>query len=349
MIWHCPHCYGVLNQISDQLHCRSCHHVYDSIAGIPDLRLPGPDDQALEEDRQQARWLANALSAATAAELVQHIFSSRVDSAGVNWDAARATLRTRQVLAAPARLHADLDGWLRPCRSDERPWLDVGCGPGMLQAAAVHNGQAIIGIDLSMVWLIVAQRLITEAGGQPILAAARAEQLPLDDASISAAIALDVIEHVAEPAIVLRELDRVIQPGGWLAMTTPNRFSLAAEPHVSVWGVGWLPRAWQSRYVSWRSTISYAHTCLLSSWEISRLLRHQTRITARILIPPVPEEEIRHFSPSRARLARLYNRLARLPLTRPLFLAIGPFFRILGQKQAALPAPQPSDNALTTA
>jgi SAM-dependent methyltransferase len=305
--------------------CRHCSASYPCIAGIPDLRLPG--SSAIEQDSNQARWLVTERPRATAAELAQHIFSSQA-----GWSAARIALRTRQTLAAPGRLRSDLRGWLRPCLAGDTPFLDVGCGPGMLQAAAAAEGHAAIGIDVSMVWLVVAQRLIAEHGGRPVLAAARAETLPLPDAAVPSVISLDVIEHVADPVPYLRELDRVIRPGGWLALTMPNRYSLSAEPHVSMWGVGWLPRTWQPRYVTWRSGESYEDTRLLSSWEVHRLLRQHTRVAAEIRVPPVPDEEIAHFPRYRARLARLYNRLTRQPLTRPLFLGVGPFFRMIGQK-----------------
>ena len=325
MIWCCPRCRGALDPRDDQVQCRRCSASYPSIAGIPDLRLAR--SPAIEQDTQQARWLIAERPHATAAECVQHIFGYR--SA---WSAERIALRMGQVAASPGRLRTDLRGWLRPCLAGDTPFLDVGCGPGMLQAAAAMEGQTAIGIDISMAFLVVAQRLIAEHGGRPVLAAARAEALPLLDAAVPAAISLDVIEHVDDPVPYLRELDRVIRPGGWLALTMPNRYSLSAEPHVSVWGVGWLPRAWQPRYVSWRTGEPYDDTRLLSSWEVRRLLRQHTRVAAEIQIPPVPDEEIAHFPSYRVRLARLYNRLAREPLTRPLFLGVGPFFRVIGQK-----------------
>ena len=87
------------------------------------------------------------------------------------------------------------------------------------------------------------------------------------------AYAFDVIEHVGDPAAYLREIDRVTRTGGRLAIATPNRFSLAPEPHIGVWGVGWLPRTLQRRYAEWRSGKPYAFTRLMSTWEAARLLR----------------------------------------------------------------------------
>lgn len=70
----------------------------------------------------------------------------------------------------------------------------------------------------------------------------------------------------------------------------------------------------------------------MSSGELRRKLKRCTRFACRILIPPVPDEEVGRFSPVKARLARLYNRVAAAPALRMLFLTIGPFFQIVGVK-----------------
>jgi 2-polyprenyl-3-methyl-5-hydroxy-6-metoxy-1,4-benzoquinol methylase len=291
------------------------------------LRLPGASWIDYETDKANARRLLEITAKCSVEELIRYVYSSRPD-----WDKARVDLRTQQVMAAPNRLHTDIKGWLQPYLKRTGLLLDLGCGPGTLLAAAAVEGRKGIGIDVSMVWLVVAQRLIAEWGGQPILAAALAEALPLADNSVSSVVSLDVLEHVAEPKSYLSEINRVTEPGGCVALSTPNRYSLAAEPHVSVWGVGWLPRSWQKSYVKWCSGKSYEFTRLLSTWETAQLLRQHTHFQANILVPPVPEEEVAHFSTRRATLARLYNRLVSFNWMRWLFLIIGPFFRVVGRK-----------------
>jgi SAM-dependent methyltransferase len=287
--------------------------------------VPGECWVDIEADRAAARQLLQETPGQSAAALVQKVFTAR--SEGETW----AAIRTRQVLSAPEQLRADLRGWLADSAAGEVV-LDLGCGPGMFLAAAAAEGRAAIGVDISMVWLVAAERLVREYGGHPVLAAALAEALPLADRSVSGAVALDVIEHVADPAALLRELDRVVAPGGTLALATPNRFSLAAEPHVFVWGVGWVPRRFQKRYVKWRSGKDYEFVRMLDTWEATRLLRRHTQFQFALLVPPVPEREIAHFSPGRARLARAYNRLVARKWLNSILLRIGPFFRIVGRK-----------------
>jgi len=166
-----------------------------------------------------------------------------------------------------------------------------------------------------------------------MLAAAMAESLPLANESIRGLVSLDVIEHVGDVDTYLREIDRVMAPSSYVALATPNRFSFTAEPHVGVWGVGWVPRRWQKRYVKYRSGLPYEFVRLLSVSEVRSLFRRYTHIEVAIVAPEIPEIEIAHFPTHRKMLARLYNGLVRWKVFNPLFRLIGPFFRIVGRKQ----------------
>jgi hypothetical protein len=134
---------------------------------------------------------------------------------------------------------------------------------------------------------------------------------------------------------VLREIDRVAAPGCALACSTPNRFSLAAEPHVGIWGVGWLPRSLQRSYVHWRSGEDHASVQLLSAKELAALVAQHTRFAATVDVPPVPAEELANMSARRAWLARVYNRVQSWRWLRPVLLLAGPFFRVQGTKRSS--------------
>ncbi len=58
-----------------------------------------------------------------------------------------------------------------------------------------------------------------------------ADDLPIENASFDAVLCTQVLEHVPEPAAVLRELYRVLRPGGWLWLTTPLTWYLHELPH----------------------------------------------------------------------------------------------------------------------
>ncbi len=332
MIWCCPRCRGKLVQpADDHLRCTSCESRYEVVAGIPDLRVPGAVWIDCDQDREKARTLARETVNLPLEHLVRRVYAERP-----GWVPWRVELRTKQVVTGAGRMAGELTAWLdEPTR--EPGFLDLGCGGGMLLSAAAAAGRSGIGIDVSMIWLVVAQRMIAEHGGTPVLAAALAEALPLPDGAVSAVVSLDVIEHVADPVPYLREIDRVTVPGGAIALSTPNRYSLTAEPHIFVWGVGWVPRRWQKRYVKLVSGKSYDYNRLLSTHEARRLVRGHTRFSPAFLIPNVPTQEIERFPPWRAALARLYNRLSQVRWLRFAWLAVGPFFRIVGRKGPTAP------------
>jgi SAM-dependent methyltransferase len=158
------------------------------------------------------------------------------------------------------------------------------------------------------------------------------ERLPLPTGAFHGVVSLDVIEHVNDVAGHLEEIDRIAAPGARLALSTPNRFSLAPEPHVGVLGVGWLPRPLQARYVRWRAGLDYRGTALLSSRALCAAIRRRTGFSAKVLIPPISPFEIRSFRPAKRRLAMAYNRVHGWPAARWFFLALGPFFRLVGVK-----------------
>lgn len=333
MIWCCPRCRGELADEGSALRCEGCSARYEVIAGIPDFRDDAPTWIDVRRDREAARALAaraDADGVAGLRALVRAVFGQREGAMSEQV----ADLRTSQVLDAPARLRVEVGGWLDGVARGT--FLDLGCGPGMLLAAAALHGRRGIGVDVCLTWLVVASRLIALHGGVPVLAAAFAEALPLADRSVDGVVALDVVEHVADPVPFLREIDRVTAPGGALALATPNRFSLAAEPHVFVWGVGWLPRRWQCRYVRWRSGKPYDYVRLLSPWELRRLVGRHTAFSSRLLVPPVPDVEIARFPARRAALARAYNRIAGAWWSRPAALGVGPFFRLVGRRVHAV-------------
>ena len=308
------------------LGCTVCGSVYPVVAGIPDLRIDAPAWLNCSEDRELAQQIAAATGDLALSEVVHHVFCA---VRGQPPDGA--VRRTRDVLAAPQRLRQEIREWLDAPTAKE-PFLDLGCGPGMLLAAAATEGRTGIGIDVSMVWLVVAKRMIESAGGTPILAAGFAEALPLADGAVQAVASLDVIEHVGDQRAYLHEIDRVTAEGGMVAFATPNRFSLAPEPHVHVIGVGWLPRRIQRRYAEARSGMSYAFVRLLSTREAKRLLREETHFAATLVVPPLPAENFAHGSRVRRLLARVYNWVIQAPGGRQFALAVGPFFRVVGWK-----------------
>lgn len=109
--------------------------------------------------------------------------------------------------------------------------LDAGCGTGRalppLRAAVGPSG-VVIGADLTPAMLAAAVRAGRDREGQLLLADVTA--LPLCTESLDAVFGAGLIAHLPNPAENLRELARVVRPGGTLALFHPiGRAALAAR------------------------------------------------------------------------------------------------------------------------
>lgn len=113
--------------------------------------------------------------------------------------------------------------------------LDCGCGPGSITvglAEIVAPGQ-VIGLDIEPRQLETARRLAQMRG----LSNLRFEQgsvyeLPFPDASFDVAVAHFVLEHVSDPLRALREIRRVLRPGGVAAIKDPYYPAFTFRPQT---------------------------------------------------------------------------------------------------------------------
>jgi SAM-dependent methyltransferase len=325
--WCCPRCRGSLQVTDAGASCVGCAARYQRVGPVLDLRVPSPQYDFFTADTERALRLWERLASLGAETFVHEVFASRP-----GWTKKRIAYRTRQIMSGPRRYGEELDGWLHGAVTAERPFLDLGCGAGVLLAAAASRGVYGIGVDLSMTWLLAAHLLISEHGGTPMLAAALGEALPLPDGQVGGVVSLDVIEHVPQIPAYLREINRVTCPNGHVALSTPNRYSLTPEPHVGLLGVGWLPRAWQKPYVRRFTGDPYELVWLRSARELQSLFDENTTIKLRIDAGPIPTEEINSFGAAKAYLAHTYNRLRETFIAKWFFRRHGPFFRLTGQR-----------------
>ena len=107
--------------------------------------------------------------------------------------------------------------WLQP--EPGAAILDVGCGTGPFAEFAAGHGHPVVGVDLADNALAKAR-----AKGLTKLALAQGERLPFADDSWGWAVCLGNLEHFLDPLAGVRELARVLAPGGRVAIMLPNAY-----------------------------------------------------------------------------------------------------------------------------
>src|SRR5262249_48701886 len=105
------------------------------------------------------------------------------------------------------------------------PLVDVGVGgSGYTVIEAARGGGEALGCDLSLGGLRAARRFaeIEGVADRTSWVCCSAEQLPIASGSAGSALAIAVLEHVPDDIAALRELARILQPGGRLWVTVPH-------------------------------------------------------------------------------------------------------------------------------
>ncbi len=100
---------------------------------------------------------------------------------------------------------------------------DLGCGTGNVLAAMLGKAQTVIGVDGSPRMLELARRRFAQDGDKVSLRIGDLSHLPLRDGEADFASLNMVLHHLPAPGEILREIRRVLSPGGALVITDFNR------------------------------------------------------------------------------------------------------------------------------
>jgi 2-polyprenyl-6-hydroxyphenyl methylase/3-demethylubiquinone-9 3-methyltransferase len=118
--------------------------------------------------------------------------------------------------------------------------LDVGCGAGLLAEPLARLGAKVTGIDASPEVIAVAREHAARQGLEIDYRAGDVQEL---EGQFDLVTAMEVVEHVAEPAAFVRALAKRLAPGGLLIMSTPNATAMSKLLMITVAeGIGHIPR-----------------------------------------------------------------------------------------------------------
>jgi SAM-dependent methyltransferase len=189
-------------------------------------------------------------------------------------------------------------------------------------------------VDIASRWLIAARRRLTDHGLSVPLLAASAERLPYPADRFDAVVTDSLLEHLDDPAGAVREWARVLRPGGRLIVWSPNRYTLTTDPHIGLWGLGWLPRRWVPAYLRLRGRAFWPPRTL--SAREARNLAARVGLGSVSVEPPAIPDRWARTRPAVQRLAiGAYATARRFPPARGLLRAVGPLWELQAIKEGA--------------
>jgi ubiquinone/menaquinone biosynthesis C-methylase UbiE/uncharacterized protein YbaR (Trm112 family) len=324
----CPICKGRLTVRPEELHCAHCENAYPIVLGIPDLRVYEDPLIPLEDDYRKGDKFDREAANLDFADSVRYYWSLPTYPDTPAW------LRQRfihNVLTQEDRYSAS---WLEMIPGGDA-FLDVGCGTAALLKVVQHKFNFAVGCDVAFRWLLIARKRLQEAGQPANLVACCADYLPFPDRYFSSVGNVSLLEHVQDAEAVTAELGRVTEGRGSLFAYTSNRFSLAPEPHVRVWGVGFMPRRWMGAYVRLISGLPYQKKRLLSCFEVRRFLESARFESLVFCLPAITKIDWNGLRGLERLGAHVFEFLSKLPLVRPLLVFVSPMILVVARRKEA--------------
>jgi ubiquinone/menaquinone biosynthesis C-methylase UbiE len=114
-----------------------------------------------------------------------------------------------------------ISDFLRPAPGEQI--LDAGCGTGVFTADILSSGSKVVGLDLSLPMLRLAERKFTECPFHAMLG--NMISLPFKDCSFDKVVSITALEFIPDAKRTVDELFRVAKKGGIIVVATLNRLS----------------------------------------------------------------------------------------------------------------------------
>ncbi len=157
-------------------------------------------------------------------------------------DPAIVLSQVEECMAGP--WHAMIKSKLEPIAGQRV--LEIACGRGALSYWLNHQGGEVWSADFSSEAVEMTQKLVSPHFPQATQRILRADfqQMPFDENSFDILISCETLEHLPEPEKALKEVFRVLKPGGRLYLTTENYLNITGLYRLYVEGIQRQP--WRS-------------------------------------------------------------------------------------------------------
>jgi len=271
----CPKCFGRLSSEKDILSCNTCGLKAAQYNGIADFRVVNPEFSPSESEIEMKDALLTAYPTSSYEELMEIRFNPKGSCDPMTQ--FQKTFEYKYMLKGTNRAF-QINKLLQEHGKSvftKNLFLDVGCGSGTATPWIMKGFKKGIGIDFSLIDLIIGQKFIEEQGISNFkLVCADVKALPFKDGIFDLTNATDVIEHIVPgQKQFLCEIRRTLKKEGVFYFNSPNRFNIfSPEPHVKIWFVGFMPRTLMHGYVKKIKGLNYRNYNLLSLTELRDLV-----------------------------------------------------------------------------
>lgn len=189
-IFRCPDCRGSL-QFTDGIDCVGCKREFSAARGVP-------------------RFLPR--------ELVDKELATQ-KSFGLEWKVSTRYFQTESIYHNARHFFTAIGRPEQFVRG--KLMLDAGCGPARFSKVAAENGARVVSVDLTEEAVIAARNL-----NHPCIQPAQASlmRLPFADGVYDIVYNVGVLHHIREPEAGMRELVRVLKPGGLLIVGVYKKY-----------------------------------------------------------------------------------------------------------------------------
>lgn len=157
---------------------------------------------------------------------------------------------------------------------NDKKMLDVGFGNGLIAEAFSKEGSFMYGVEIDEKLVSIAKE-ITKSENQKIdFRIYDGKNLPFEDSYFDYVFSTSVLEHITYKKEILKEVSRVLKPGGKFYLAFPNRFT-PIETHSKLFGIGYMPRSLARKYlkIRGRNTIDDWNLYFLSYFWLKRTLK----------------------------------------------------------------------------